>query len=247
VTPLILIPGRLVKAGVAGRHQTVAVGVRYLEALRRAGAEGIVVQPRAIDHDEAHRILSSADGLLVIGGPDVDPALYGQEPEPETYGVNRVEDDFEVTLLRSAIEEELPTLAICRGMQVLNVALGGSLHQHAAGGPIDHIGTGFPNRRPNEIGPVIPVELATHSRVAEAMGSTSSNGTHLHHQTVDRLGEGLTVTGRTEDETIEAVEHKRGWVVGVQWHPEDTAVEDEEQQRLFSAFVAECLGRMGRT
>lgn len=219
---------------------TVATATTYLDALRRAGAVGVVISPRPLSEAEAAALLERMDGLLVIGGQDVDPAWYGEEAVDEVYGVRREEDEFEMTLLRSAIDNDVPTLAICRGAQVLNVALGGTLHQHVEG---EHIGPGFPTRPPSTVGPVIPIDLEPGSRVAKAVGGDRSDGTHLHHQTLAQLGKGLTVTGRTSDGTIEAVEHETGWVVGVQWHPEDTAATDPDQQRLFDAFVSECRVR----
>ncbi|HKZ24453.1 MAG TPA: gamma-glutamyl-gamma-aminobutyrate hydrolase family protein [Acidimicrobiia bacterium] len=242
MTPLVVVPGRLVGAGRAGRMEAVTTATTYLDALRRAGAEGVVIRPRPITAEEALALLNRADGLLVIGGQDVDPRLYDEKAVDQVYGVRREEDEFEMALLRSAIENDVPALAICRGAQVLNVALGGTLHQHVEG-EVDHIGPGFPTRPPHTVGPVITVSLEPGSRVAKAVGAHQSNGTHLHHQTLARLGRGLKVTGRTDDGTIEAVEHERGWVVGVQWHPEDTAASDPDQQRLFDAFVSECRTR----
>jgi putative glutamine amidotransferase len=217
----------------------VFAGVRYLYALQRAGAIEMVVGPHPLGIDEAGELLDLVDGMLLIGGQDVDPALYGEEPHPRTYGVNRVEDDFEVALVRAAVEQELPTLAVCRGCQVANVALGGDLEQHISDRP-DILARGlptFPKAEPNAIGPLVPVSILDGTRLAEAVGQPSVLGSHSHHQAVRRLGDGLSATAVGPDGVVEALEHERGWFVAVQWHPEDTADTDLAQQRLFDAFV----------
>ena len=125
-------------------------------------------------------------------------------------------------------------LAICRGCQVLNVALGGTLHQHITDGE-----TTVAHQRERH-----DVTLAAGSLTTRAMGTQQPKGWSQHHQAIDRLGRGLVVAGRAADGVVEAVELPGRWVVGVQWHPEDTAADDPDQQRLFDAFVAECRSRL---
>jgi putative glutamine amidotransferase len=242
--PRILVPGRTLAAGKASRHAVVFAGVRYCDALHRSGAMEMVVGPRRLGPGEADALLDEADGLLLMGGPDVDPALYGEEPVPETYGVHRDEDDFEIALVRAAVARGTPTLAICRGMQVLNVALGGSLDQHITEHPglLSHSSAVFPKPEPGSIGPLQPVKMAPTCRLARALGTTTTTGAHSHHQAVARLGEGLVVAGQCDDGVVEVVEHETGWIVAVQWHPEDTAADDPQQQQIFDAFVASAAG-----
>src|SRR5919106_1101552 len=130
--PLIAVTGVPITAGgvLGWRQGATAVPAAYLQALDRAGADSAVLMPSAIDEEEAARRLGKFDGLVVVGGGDVDPALYGAEPHPEVAHVNADRDGFEIPLLRAAVAESLPVLAICRGIQVLNVAMGGTLHQH---------------------------------------------------------------------------------------------------------------------
>jgi putative glutamine amidotransferase len=140
--------------------------------------------------------------------------------------VNRSLDDFEIGALRHAVSLDLPVLAVCRGHQVLNVAMGGTLVQH-----LDN----FEEHR----GVLHSVNVVAGSRVAAAMGTTEPLAMSYHHQAIDRPGTGLRVVATTADGTIEAVEHETAtWVVGVQWHPEDTAAEDPANQGLFDALVA---------
>jgi len=230
-----------VKPGVVGRHAAAYAGVRYLDAVHRAGAVGLVVAPRVLTPDDAADLLASVHGLLLIGGQDVDPALYGEPRSPEVYGVRRLEDDFEIILLRAAMEQGLPVLAVCRGAQVLNVALGGTLHQHISDDPglLPHARTNFPEPEPGANGPLQEITVQPGCRLADALGATITNGAHSHHQAANRLGDGLVVTARSADGVIEGFEHEHGWVVGVQWHPEDTADVDPVQQRLFDTFVAQ--------
>jgi putative glutamine amidotransferase len=237
--PRILVPGRTLPPGRASRHPVVFAGVRYLRALHRSGAIEMVVGPHPLEVDDAADLLELADAMLLIGGQDVDPALYGEEPHPHTYGVNREEDDFEVALVRAAVELEVPTLAVCRGCQVANVALGGDLEQHITDRP-GVVARGlptFPRSEPNAIGPLVPVAITAGSRLESATGAATALGAHSHHQAVRRLGDGLVVTGVGPDGVVEAVEHERGWFVAVQWHPEDTADVDPVQQALFDSFV----------
>ena len=230
---LIAVAGRTLRAGrVAGwRDAAVGAPASYVHALRRAGAQEGVLLPTRLGPEDAHALLDRFDGLLLMGGGDVDPARYGQERRPEVVGVNQTRDDFEIALVRAAIDRDIPMLAICRGMQVLNVALGGSLDQHLPdGGVVRH-------REGDDGYTTHPVRLDKGSRVAAATGLERVESACSHHQAVDRLGEGLTPVGWADDEIVEAVERTGGWVVGVQWHPERTAVEDPAQQSLFDTFV----------
>jgi putative glutamine amidotransferase len=232
------------RAGKASRHAVVFAGVRYCDALHRAGAMEMVVGPRPLGSGEADALLDEADGLLLMGGPDVDPALYGEDPAPETYGVRREEDDFEIALVRAAVARALPILAICRGMQVLNVAFGGSLAQHITDQPgvLPHASPVFPKPEPGSIGPLQTVEMVPTCRLARALGATTTTGAHSHHQAVARLGDGLVATGHCDDGVVELIEYETGWVVAVQWHPEDTADTDPQQQQIVDAFVASAAG-----
>ena len=158
---------------------------------------------------------------------------YGAaEIDDRVTGVDADHDDLDLACARAAIDLGRPLLAICRGHQVLNVALGGSLLQHIDDHRFVHH----------------DVELEPGCRAALAIGHTRPVGHSVHHQAIDRVGDGLVVTGRAADGTIEAVELPGAWVVGVQWHPEDTADRDGDQQRLFDAFVAACrpTGPAGR-
>jgi putative glutamine amidotransferase len=245
--PLIAVAGRIGAAGKVSRIEVAFVGRRYLDAVIRAGGEPVTLAPRSLEPGQAEELLARFDGLLLIGGADVDPALYGQDPHHRTYGVDRRNDEFEIALCRAAASLELPTLAICRGMQVANVAFGGTLHQHLAdldpAVDVVHGPQGFPS--PPE-GVEHPIDLEAGSLLAKALeGQPTPPAISYHHQAVDRLGDGFTPTAWAGDGHVEAMERAQGWFVCLQWHPEDTAPTDPAQQRIYDAFVDQT--RAGRS
>jgi putative glutamine amidotransferase len=234
--PLIAVTGR--RLGVVDRwpHSHATVSPRgYLDSLTRAGAWPALIDPVG----DPTGLLDRFDALVLTGGADLDPATYGQAAHEKTYSVNRVADDFELALARDAIARELPTLAICRGLQVLNVALGGTLHQHIP----DHPGI-EPHGRPGEPngGRVQEVSIDAGTLLAKVIGTNRAVATCHHHQAVDQVGEGLRVVARAGDAIVEGLElaGAGGWLLAVQWHPEDTSATDPANQRLFDALVTEC-------
>ncbi|MGH2723371.1 MAG: gamma-glutamyl-gamma-aminobutyrate hydrolase family protein [Actinomycetota bacterium] len=233
--PLIAVAGRPLAADrVRGWHREgVGVQAPYIEAVHRAGGTEAVLLPVQLDADRAAGRLARFDGLLLIGGGDLDPSHYGEEPHPRVYEVDPRRDAFELALARAAVERGVPTLAICRGIQVLNVALGGTLQQH-----IDDAADAVAHGDPGTHRPVThAVRLAPGSRVAEAMGVDRADASSHHHQALAKLGDGLIATAWADDGVVEAVEHEDGWILGVQWHPEDTCFADRSQQGLFDALV----------
>jgi putative glutamine amidotransferase len=211
----------------------------YVDALRRAGTRPAIVAPG--DDSDPEEVLESFDGLLLVGGGDIDPARYGRKPSPHLYGIEPDRDESETQLLRAADRMAMPTLCICRGMQVMNVAFGGSLHQHLPDVP-DLIQHGVPVEGPLTIH---EVTATPGSRLAAVTKSGPLAAASHHHQGIDRLGDGLAATGRTEDGLIEAIERivpdqqdpRATWMLGVQWHPEETAEHDPTQQSLFDALA----------
>lgn len=233
VSPYRLKPGRIANWADAGE----AVPADYLDGLRRAGALPIVA---AGERGDAEALVRRVDGVMLIGGADVDPARYGQEPHPSVYGLDPRRDDFELALAAAAMSAEVPMLAICRGVQVLNVARGGTLLQHLP----DLDGTG-PHRPENgELQVLHRVLIEPGTRLEKLAGGTASleDCPSAHHQAIGDVGEGLVVTARSEDGVVEGVETPpdEGWCLGIQWHPERTAREDQAQQALFDGFVAAC-------
>lgn len=238
--PLLAVTGRHIdeQRVRAYRADALIVPRGYVDGVRRAGGEAAVLLPLALSADDAAGVLSRFDGLLLTGGGDVNPSRYGQDRHPAVYGVDDERDEFELVLTRAAIEAGMPVLGVCRGMQVLNVALGGSLKQHI----LDRDGL-LPHGDPT-VGAVLHgVGLDPASRLAATIGTDRTMCSSHHHQAVDRLGDGLSIVGRSDDGLPEAVELDGApWIVAVQWHPEDTAAANPEQQRLFDTLVAEAAG-----
>ncbi len=241
--PLVAITGRPTAEGKPWSSPGFGSPAVYTQAIERAGGIGAVLLPSPTSDDdavadaEASARLAPFDGLVLTGGPDVDPTRYGQERHPSTYGVNPMVDGVEAALLRAALAMGLPTLAICRGLQVTNVVLGGTLHQH-----IEELGLACDHGRPTADAGSSLVAVTPGSLLAQALGTTEVRSVCYHHQAVDQLGRDLVVTARAPDGTVEGMElpDTRGWFVAVQWHPELAAVDDPVNQTLFDSFVAVC-------
>ncbi len=207
-----------------------AIPEHYVASARRAGLRPVVLP----GHDDApaEEVLDGLDGLLLAGGGDVDPGRYAPDRHTDLYGIDPERDELESALVPAALAADLPTLAICRGMQIINVVTGGTLEQHlpdrlgfAHGDPVGGLSASH------------SVRVAPGSRLAAAVGSTYvARCTSHHHQGIDRLGEGLQITGRAEmDDFPEALEDPRNrFALGIQWH-----TEADERARVIHALVEE--------
>ena len=202
----------------------------YLDAVTDAGGIAIVLPPQPVSPEIARGIVARLDGVILSGGADVDPELYGETPHPRTAAPRRDRDAFENALLDAAIEAELPFLGICRGAQVLNVALGGTLIQHLP----DVVGDERYQLGAARFNP-IEVEVEAGSRLAEVLGDDRSATAHLyHHQGIGEVADALTVTSRTADGIVESLELPSvPFGVAVQWHPE----ENRADRRIFAGLV----------
>ncbi len=235
--PVIALTSRRIPAERIDRwlEPAQALPTYYLDAIFNAGGIGFSAVCHSASSSECEAILDRFDALVVTGGLDVDPSIYGQSAHPQT-GVSQLDaDQWEIRLIGAARNIGMPILGICRGAQILNVALGGSLHQHIA--DLDGVGAhGIPDGGGGTPNPII-VEADT--LLAAAIGTEGVVGRCHHHQAVDELGVGLVVSARTNDGIIEGIEVPDDpWTVAVQWHPEDSARYDPVQQNLFVALVA---------
>jgi putative glutamine amidotransferase len=238
--PLIALTGVPITAGgvLGWRQGSVACTSAYIDAVQRAGGDPVIVPPILLDDESASARLSRFDGLLLVGGGDIDPVRYGQQAVPEVSFVNPARDEFEIPLVRAAIDRGVPTLAICRGVQVLNVALGGTLHQHISDREdlLEH------RNEDGSDGVLHEVRAQPGSKVMKAMGVERARTFSHHHQAIDQIGTGLVPVCWAEDGILEGVELEDGWILGIQWHAEATAAEDPTQQALFDALVREASG-----
>lgn len=209
------------------------LGLYYTEAVRRAGAA--IVALAEMDPEDAPLLLTGADGLLVTGGHDIDPVLYGQD-NTASVDLDRADDDRDLALVLEARRRRIPVLAICRGIQVLNVALGGTLHQHIlSDDDPDHPAMADSAEIRNAHRHKVKFE--PDSRLAGIYQNGERQVNSLHHQAIDQLGRGLRVVGKTAGGHIEAVESSdtKWQALAVQWHPE--MLDDPEEQALFEAFA----------
>jgi len=216
-------------------RREMALGMKYTMAVEGADGLPVVMPPM---HDNAvGPLLDRLSGVLLSGGPDMDPGTYGGRYHPQLGPTEPDLDHFELQVVQAALERELPLLAICRGAQVLNVALGGDLYQHLPdepGGPIDHR-----KRKADDPDTVHEVEVSSGTRLSSCLrldGAAQVNS--YHHQAAHRLGRGLQPTAYAPDGVVEAIElPDRDFVVGVQWHAE-AMIDRPEQLALFESFVA---------
>ena len=198
----------------------------YARGVISAGGLPVFLPTSADPADYADRL----DGLLLSGGTDIDPVLYGQTPCAELIPPEPARDVFEMALLDGAEAAGVPVLGICRGIQVLNVHGGGTLHQHVAPHSGDH-------RAPNSI--AHRVDLAEGSLAASLYGPRIEVNS-LHHQTIDRLADGYDATGCSEDGVIEVIESRRRPWLGVQWHPE--MMDSRDRDPVFDWLVKAASG-----
>lgn len=232
-----LRPRVLLSTGTSNRttgllREDALTGRNYSQALAAAGAlptmVAVLAPELATDYAAGH------DALLLTGGADVDPQLFGAAPHPDLGSVDERRDAFELALYRAFRALGKPVLGICRGHQVINVAEGGTLHQHVPALP-----EAWQHDQHDLRGsPLHPVRLTAGSRLAEAFGATEIRTNSYHHQAVAEVGPGLVAVARSGDGLVEAVEERHGsWVLGVQWHPEMAYKEHPEHIAPFRLLL----------
>ncbi len=232
--PIIGITARTRMARTAG-GELPADTVQHTYRTSVAAAGGIPLLLPPVDEQVVPAVVRRVDGVVLTGGGDIDPTVYGGIADDTVYQIDPERDRFELALATELARRRTPTLAICRGMQVINVALGGSLvvdipqtygTQHSFSG--DRVAETLQR-----------VDLTPGSRLADVIGGTSVMVNSIHHQAVDRLGEGLTIVGRSDDGVVEAVEATGDWpLLAVQWHPEYlTSGGDVAAKALFAELV----------
>ncbi len=237
--PVIGVPGYWHESDAILGRQATAVPDSYLRALLKVGAIPLIipVMPTGIILEDLFRMI---DGLLLIGGPDLEPIHFNQAPLPGLRKVTPARDRMELLVAEWALASDLPILAICRGIQVLNVASGGTLWQDIA--------SQQPQALKHDYHPGYPEDFLAHeiqplagSRLAEMVGTEAIAVNSIHHQAIDQLGQGIRPVAWAPDGIIEAVEGTDArWVVGVQWHPEWLLDGDPPMAALFRAFCDAC-------
>ncbi len=196
----------------------------YVDAVVRSGGVPLLLPPLGTDDS----VVDVLDGLLLIGGADLDPDLYGAVPDPATVGTRPGRDEHERRLFLAALDRGVPVLGVCRGAQLMTAALGGTLHQHLP----DLLGHTGHRPGPGVFGPTT-VRTRSGSLAADVLGEETKVPCH-HHQGLAAVQTPLVATAWADDGLVEAVELPgEGWVLGVQWHPE----ENQDDLRLFEALT----------
>lgn len=208
---------------------------KYVKSIERAGAT-----VKWIELDDTEKAIADAlscDGLLLPGGADIEPSLYGREREEKCGKPNELRDKNEFEIFNAFVNTEKPILGICRGFQLINVICGGTLHQDIADiKKCSH--SDFLKRAK----PIHTVSIKENTKLFKIFNKTEVGVNSLHHQAVQNVGENLTVSAISEDGFVEAIElNNHPFCVAVQWHPEHMSKTDSLQQKLFNEFVKACV------
>lgn len=209
----------------------------YMDGIRLA--KGLPVMfPLTTNESEINQLVDAVDGILLPGGPDVDPALYGEQPIPAASESLPNRDTMELTLLHQALRQHKPVLGICKGIQLVNVAFGGTLYQD------------LPSQRPTHVNhcmtppydrTVHTVDIVEGTPLAQTLGAGSLAVNSYHHQAICNLAPCLEAMAYSEDGLVEAVRKPdETFLWAVQWHPELMYRTDEASRQLFRAFVQAC-------
>ncbi len=223
-TPLIGISvPRSPENSAFGIKDSVLQVMEYSEAIVAAGGRPVMLPATETIPED---LLAGIDGLMLTGGGDLSPSMFGEEPVEASYGISEIRDAYEKALVEDAIAREIPVLAICRGLQLINVLYGGTLHMDLPG----HWQTEPSNQT------VHSVELVEGSQLAELVGSTSLDVNSYHHQAINALGSGLTPVAYAGD-LIEAFVVDGADILAVQWHPEHLYLVSPENMKLFTDLI----------
>jgi len=217
-----------------GRPTVLGANEPYVRSVQRAGGRVLLVPPG--DVEAARELFGYANGLLLTGGPDVDPARYGQ-PNTKSVGVDAERDDVDFELLRAACDAGKPVFGICRGQQVINVALGGSLYQDV---PTEHPSE-VTHRTPSNLGRTHlahAIKLRRGTRLATIVGDLYIDVNSFHHQAVSDVAPGLKVTATSPDGLVEGLESDDGQILAVQCHPEELTESTTWAAALFEDFIS---------
>ena len=246
--PVVLVPAC---NRMLGRHPFLIAGRKYIEAVRLAGCQPLVV-PGA-EANEIDALLDLAEGVLLTGSPsNVHPRHFGEDVHDPKLPLDPDRDDWTLPLIPRVLERGIPLFAICRGFQEANVALGGTLHQavHEVDGQHDHRGALGVGDAPAEVvyGLAHPVDVQPGGVLARILPEPRIQVNSVHGQGVNRLASGLRVEARAPDGLVEAfsVESARGFNLCVQWHPEWQAASNPISVRLLRAFGDACTAYRDR-
>lgn len=235
--PIIGISGSIMKddGGMFPGYKRAYVNDDYIQAVLNAGGIPIIL-PIVDDAEKIKEVVGKIDGLLLSGGHDVNPLLYGEEPDTKTTEIFPRRDAYDFELIKCAEERNIPVMGVCRGMQIMNTYYKGSNYQdngYKEGAYIKH----WQGHTPDMATHNIEVEKGT--KLAEIIGDQLLVNS-FHHQSVKKVAEGFVAAAKAKDGIIEAIEKKgEHWCIGLQFHPEMMAASNESMKNLFKKFVEE--------
>ncbi|MGI6091855.1 MAG: gamma-glutamyl-gamma-aminobutyrate hydrolase family protein [Veillonellaceae bacterium] len=218
--------------------ERAAVSTEYIKAVSQAGGVPVML-PVITDQESIQQQLKIIDGLILSGGYDVDPLLFGEQPAEKLGYVCPERDFHEIELVRAAALAQIPILGICRGIQLINIAFGGTIYQDLSDVPgvIKHM-----QNAKNNI-PTHTIEIAENSQLASILGPKAIVNS-FHHQAVKNVAPGFRVTAWTADGVIEAIENSESeFFIGVQWHPEMMAATQPAMHNLLVSFIHAALSK----
>lgn len=233
--PLIGIVGNLLidQGGMFPGYERAYVNNDYVQSVAKVGGAPIIL-PLISDYEEVKTQIEAVDSIIISGGYDVNPLIYGEEPVQKQGFLCPERDEYDLMVIKVAMELNKPILGICRGLQILNAALGGSMYQDLSqieGCYIKHV----QESRPEVAGH--SVEVVKGTKLYDILGEKITTNS-FHHQAVKDLAPGFKVAARAKDGVIEAIEKEDGFVIGIQWHPEMMARKDNEVMiNLFKKLV----------
>ncbi|MDF2505341.1 gamma-glutamyl-gamma-aminobutyrate hydrolase family protein [Clostridium sp.] len=233
--PIIGISGNFIidRGGMFPGYKRAYVNDDYVRAVAMAGGIPYII-PIVSDESIVIEQMSNVDALILSGGYDVNPLIYGEEPRQKLGAILPERDKFDIWLLEEACKMNKPVLGICRGIQIMNAAFGGSINQDLSYDENCYI-KHFQETSPSTAGHT--VEILEGSKLHSILGSKITTNS-FHHQTLNRIAEGFTVTAKAKDGTVEAIEKDgENFVLGIQWHPEMMSSSSQEMLHIFRNLV----------
>lgn len=223
-------------------YERTYVNDDYVSSVTRAGGVAVIL-PIVESPEDIKEMVGMLDGLILMGGHDVDPIQYNEEPTSKIGAIYPKRDRFDLTLVKEAFEKEIPILGICRGHQIINVAFGGSLYQDLSfvqGYSLDHVQKG------NYYDPIHSIDVKNGTKLNSLVGNTMRVNS-FHHLAVKDLAENFVVSAVSKDNIVEAIEYNGDkYVMGVQFHPEMMSSRSEQAQNIFNGLVNESIKRMNK-